>query len=522
MTPSKSGLDPKDLVGAELAGKYRVEARLGAGGFGAVYRGTHVDTGGPVAIKALLRSPRGDDEEFSRRFRQEAATLSHLNHPHIVDVKDYGQSDGLEFLVLELIEGRNLAEELRAGPMPWRRALRIIRQIALALAAAHDRGVVHRDLKPANVMLVDHLGVPDHVKVLDFGIAKIVDASSAMKPMGASTTREGIAVGTPRYMSPEQCRGEELDGRADLYSIGCLTFLILTGRSPFNAGSEAEMLGMHLFSAPPPLPRVGADGAPPHPDDLVTLVARLLDKDRQARPRDAMEFVTLVDAILDGRPAFTASGPVPAGPPPPPLPPAATTVRTALQFDSPTPLAAGEIQPSGVHGARPRWPAAALAIALLIGVALAGLGLRSEGPTQRPAASPTAEPRAVEIEFTSTPPGARIQLDDRSLGRTPLTAEVDRPIAELTASRRYVIELDGHRLEDLSLRAVADGGRRRVVGRAVLTPVPAPPAPIRAPSPPPAVTPPRARQADPPAVRRRRPPPRRQPSSDPLGIDPNL
>ena len=284
------------LLGTLLAGRYRIEQLIGSGGMGAVYRAEHVHMRKAVAVKVLHKEMTAFPEVVAR-FEREAVAAGRIEHPHVVSASDFGQlEDGSFYLVLEFIEGQSLAKLVgKTGALSPLRALRITRQIVEALQAAHGVGIVHRDLKPDNVMLVDKDDDPDFVKVLDFGIAKIKVEETAEQP---ALTQIGTVFGTPEYMSPEQARGELVDARADLYTVGVILFEMLAGVSPFKDDDLVVVLTRHLTAAPPPLP----SSVDPMIKDLALL---LLRKNRDERVQSAAELIERIDVIL-GAPASAA------------------------------------------------------------------------------------------------------------------------------------------------------------------------------------------------------------------------
>jgi len=294
------------LLGTVLAGRYRIEQLLGKGGMGAVYRAEHVHMRKAVAVKVLHKEMTAFPEIVAR-FEREAVAAGRIEHPHVVSASDFGQlDDGSFYLALEFIEGHSLAKLVDTqGPLEPERALRIARQIAEALQAAHGVGIVHRDLKPDNVMLIAKDGDPDYVKVLDFGIAKIKVEGAGDQP---ALTQIGTVFGTPEYMSPEQARGDTVDARADLYTVGVILFEMLSGRSPFKDDDLVVVLTRHLTADPPPLP-AGIDPA------IVELVLLLLKKSPAERVQSAAELIERIDAILgvsSASPGF--AGTTPSGP----------------------------------------------------------------------------------------------------------------------------------------------------------------------------------------------------------------
>ncbi|MEI9948938.1 MAG: serine/threonine-protein kinase [Pseudomonadota bacterium] len=284
------------LLGTLLAGRYRMEALIGSGGMGAVYRAEHVHMRKAVAVKVLHKEMTAFPEVVAR-FEREAVAAGRIEHPHVVSASDFGQlEDGSFYLVLEFIEGQSLGKLVsKLGALSPTRALRITRQIVEALQAAHGVGIVHRDLKPDNVMLVDRDDDPDFVKVLDFGIAKIKVEETAEQPV---LTQIGTVFGTPEYMSPEQARGELVDARADLYTVGVILFEMLAGVSPFKDDDLVVVLTRHLTADPPPLPAT----VEPMIQDLVRLLMR---KNRDERVQNAAELIERIDSIL-GAPTSAA------------------------------------------------------------------------------------------------------------------------------------------------------------------------------------------------------------------------
>src|SRR5215470_7992636 len=231
------------LVGQVLAGKYRIDERLSEGGMGTVYRGTHVLMDKTVAIK-VLRPSLAADEKIVARFSREARAASRISHPNALSVTDFGEDqNGIVFLVMEYLNGRTLKQLLREeGPLPLARVVDIMRQVGAALQAAHEQGVVHRDLKSDNIMLLDTLG--DHAKVLDFGIAKINEGDGDFDP---GLTAPNLVIGTPQYMSPEQCsQTGEIDARSDIYSLGVILYEMLVGHVPFTGDSPTMVMLKHL------------------------------------------------------------------------------------------------------------------------------------------------------------------------------------------------------------------------------------------------------------------------------------
>jgi tRNA A-37 threonylcarbamoyl transferase component Bud32 len=255
------------LVGRVIAERYRIDQMIGRGGMGVVYRVEHVRIGKLMAMK-LLHGELARDKEVLKRFRREAEAVSKLDHPATVQVFDFGRSEGLMYLVMELLGGRDLGAVIDAeGALPFARVARIGAQIAGSVAQAHARGVVHRDLKPENVRVISDRGENDVVKVMDFGLAKLRDTEEAA---GASITRAGLIVGTPYYMAPEHIRGEATDPRSDIYALGALMYKCLTGVPPFYAPSPVGVLTKHLTDpVVPPSTKSARHGVPLDADRIV-------------------------------------------------------------------------------------------------------------------------------------------------------------------------------------------------------------------------------------------------------------
>jgi hypothetical protein len=249
-----------DLVGQVVADRYHIIKKLGEGGMGAVYLGEHVKMGRKSAIKVMNPSMANDPDAISR-FNREASNASRISHPNVCQIYDFGETpEGIIYLAMEFIEGAALTDIIdREGALPPARAVRILKQSADALAAAHDLGIVHRDLKPDNIMIVQGRDGADIAKVVDFGIAKAVAGDEA----GQKVTKTGLVVGTPEYMSPEQLSGDKLDGRSDIYSLGLVFYRMLTGVLPFQADSAQETMIKRLTDDPMPLDSARPDIAFP-------------------------------------------------------------------------------------------------------------------------------------------------------------------------------------------------------------------------------------------------------------------
>src|SRR6266545_1680223 len=286
------------LLGQTLTEKYRIEERLSEGGMGTVYRGTHILMDKTVAIK-VLRPSFAADEKIVARFSREARAASRISHPHALSVTDFGEAEnGVVFLVMEYLSGNTLKDIIRlVGPMPLPRVVEIIRQVGGALDAAHEQGVVHRDLKSDNIMLLSSSGA-DYAKVLDFGIAKIKEAEGAYDP---GLTAPDLVIGTPQYMSPEQCsQSPDIDARSDIYSFGVILYEMLVGHVPFTGDSPTSIMLKHLQE---PAPSVLAERR-----DLQEAIDRVVARAMEKRPEN--RYQTVGELVED----FTiAAGMEPAG-----------------------------------------------------------------------------------------------------------------------------------------------------------------------------------------------------------------
>ena len=283
--------DPK--LGTTVAEAYRLDERLGQGGMGVVYRGEEVATGRPVAVKFLHDALAGITD-LKKRFDREVAAMRRLRHPNLVAILDSGVQAGVPYLVMEFLEGRPLSELLERGALSHARAVRIARQVLAGVQAAHESGVVHRDLKPDNILLVG-AGDGEQVKILDFGLAKMVHGSASA---ATQLTNTGLALGTPAYMSPEQARGTPTDHRSDLYSVGVILYHMLVGRKPFVAESPMTVMRMHMDN-PPVAPRKAAPDAGISPA-MERAILRAMEKDAGARFPDAKAFLRALDGTPEG------------------------------------------------------------------------------------------------------------------------------------------------------------------------------------------------------------------------------
>lgn len=295
-------------MGTVVGGRFKVLELLGEGVTGQVYVAEHVDLGRRYAIKVLKETVEAD-LTMVERFRREARAAGRLDHPNIVYISDFGRmEDGRLYLVMEYVPGDTLQEVIKAAPhckLPRSRALEILRQTADALSAAHNAGVVHRDIKPGNLLLSTAPGGGDRVKILDFGLAKIMIESEL-----TALTGRGEMFGTPAYMSPEQARGDPIDAKTDLYALGILGFELLTGRLPFITKSIPQMMLCHQRDpVPDPQSLLGPD-EPPLPAELKAFVLQCLAKDPDNRPASAGALAQAIEGLDASQHASTVTLPV--------------------------------------------------------------------------------------------------------------------------------------------------------------------------------------------------------------------
>jgi serine/threonine-protein kinase len=330
--PSIPPDDP--LIGAVLGDRYQVESFLSSGGMGVVYKARHTVLDKPLAIK-LMREAQ--DPVAQQRFLLEAKAAVHIGHEHIVDINDYGViEDGRPYLVMEFLQGQSLEAVIAKGPLPWQRAIRIAEQIARGLQAVHEKGILHRDLKPGNIFLLDRQK-RDYVKILDFGIAKVMagtrDSLAEGAPGGNSAlpnlraTTQGMVLGTPEYLSPEQASGEPIDARVDQYALGCILYEMLTGVVPFRGNGPMSTLMKHLTEKPVPPRKRRPDLNIPESVERICLKAMAQRKDDRYANMEELGTALLgeieqnnsmvSDISVPGLPAGSFTGPhsqVPTGP----------------------------------------------------------------------------------------------------------------------------------------------------------------------------------------------------------------
>ena len=278
-----------------LNNRFKVESKIGEGGFGAVYRGTQLATGRKVALK-LLHPEMTKDENLVARFRREGMVLCNLRDAHTITTYDFDQTqDGTLYIAMELLEGKSLHQVFHEqAPLEWKRVFKIVGEMCSSLAEAHEQGIVHRDLKPENIYLEHRPGNPEFVKILDFGIAKVM-RGDAIDPQSPQLTATGQTLGTLEYMSPEQLMGKPLDGRSDVYALGVLAYEMITGRLPFpDAKGPAGLITAQLKQTPqPPSVAYPKAGLPPEADRIIL---KCLEKDKNNRYADV---TALAEALAD-------------------------------------------------------------------------------------------------------------------------------------------------------------------------------------------------------------------------------
>ncbi len=282
------------LIGNALDGRFRIDARLAAGGFGAIYRATDLRSGQEVALKVLHAGLTGDPLLVAR-FRREGETLASLRDPHTVTAYELGEAPGgTLYIAMELLRGETLHEAFKlGGPLPWRRMTAIARAVCSSLAEAHALGIVHRDLKPANIHLQERDGERDFVKVLDFGIAKVLHGSE-LEP--SDLTLAGQMIGTFDYMAPEQMLGGAVGPGCDIYTLGVVMYEMITGRLPFaEATNQTHLIAMLLTTVPPPM-----TARTPVPPELDRVVMRCLEREPQDRYPDVGELAAALERVLAG------------------------------------------------------------------------------------------------------------------------------------------------------------------------------------------------------------------------------
>jgi serine/threonine protein kinase len=469
--PSASGpgddLDP--LLGHVIDGRYRLDSKLGSGGMGAVYRATRLSIGDAAAVK-VLHQGRVADPQAAERFRREAQTAARLKHPNAVGVYDFGVSpDGLMYLVMELVEGESLREAIeRHGALPLAVVGEVAAQVCSALDEAHRLGIIHRDIKPDNIVLQEsRAGL--RVKVLDFGIAKLHDAAQS------KLTQTGGVIGTPHYMSPEQCMGEELDQRSDVYSLGVVLYEMLRGTVPFDSPTTSAVIVQQVTQAPPPLFRAAAGVTPA----VEGVVMRALEKRREARQQTAAELARELSDAVRGtsglgqttvpiNPSGAATSPITRQTPWVPTTAVAPRSPSGDLHAPPTGSATAPAGPAAAGAKWGRWPLA-LAAVLLLTFAAGALGVlawlrlsRAEDKAEK--VEPTAmakrldsrQPPAPQADVTA---GRNVSAPPPPPPAAPTPAAVDSADEEINSLRARRVSATASELPGVA-SALADAERR--------------------------------------------------------------
>jgi len=423
-----------DFQEGDEIGDYRVDRKLGEGGMGTVYAGVHTVIGKRAAIK-LLRKELCANPEAIGRFIQEARAVNQIGHPNIVDVFGFGTSpDGRAFLAMEWLKGESLGTRIDRSRLEVDEACAIVDEIARALEAAHEAGIIHRDLKPDNVFLAEVRGGPSMVKLLDFGIAKLTRSGGESQ---ISHTQTGAIIGTPVYIAPEQARGYAIDGAADIYALGVMTFQLLVGQTPFTADNAMDLISKHLSEQAPRMSTIDFSV----PEVLDSLVARMLEKQPTLRPS-----LTEIRNVLEPLRRTPSQGPIRLTTPVAGVPILSTTALGPTTAPHPTPFPAPESLPN-----RSRKPILALAsgVVLVGAIAFAVVSKLGGEPTQR-----QAEPEPTIAKVAPPPPGP-------DPVETPLPAPVvpTPPPVTVAAETNLVVTLEGAKHATLSIDGVAQSLR---------------------------------------------------------------
>ncbi len=423
------GLDP--LIGVTLDGRYRIVGGLGKGAMGKVYRAVQVGLNRAVALKVLDSNyGAGRDESFRQRFLVEAALTAKLGHPNTVRIFDYGCSaDGIFYLAMEFLEGEPLDRALAKGPLGWRRVLSMGQQVARALREAHELGVVHRDLKPANIMVLSADDDADHIKVLDFGLVKSFIDGQELE--GRAITQQGMLMGSPPYMAPEQGDKNRADPRSDIYSLGCILFELLTGKPPYSGGSPLEIILKHVNE---PIPAIVT---PPKFEPIPEAMSAIVVKCLQKSPMDRFQSM---DEVLQAMSELA----VPVATPPSDTPAPAVPPPASLRSNTPL-LVAGFV------------------VALLVGVGGTAFVLK-RGKTEQP---------RVMFHIETDPAGAQVIIGRVIKGTTPLDLEL--PAVDGRAKADVTLQKDGYL--PMTVTAAGSGPRIELVQKLQQVPDEKPPEP---------------------------------------------
>jgi serine/threonine protein kinase len=454
------------MIGSVVNGKFRILQAIAEGGMGRIYRGEQLPLGRPVAVKVLHAAyiDAATDPAFQKRFFLEASILSKLQHPNIVTVFDYGTIEGSHddscFMAMEYLPGDTLSQRLKdEGAFAPQHAVRVIRDIARGLREAHKAGIVHRDLKPGNLMLIRDEDGGELVKILDFGLVKVLERNGR-----EDLTQDNSLLGSPRYMAPEQILMEEVDARADLYALGVIFYQLLTGKVPFEATTSVQILMKTVHDAVPAM----ADRVPgiEVPAPLEALVRRCLEKKPDARPPSSDAFLKELKAATrelgwistedsgshsGARPGALSRSIAAASPKQPPGPTVAVPKSEVVSAIT------GSTTPPTPHSPRRKNPIIALAgaggalLALLVGAALWWRVTPAPVPPPAlpdaavapPPVAPPPAPTPFVLIVESLPAGAELFEGEARLGTTPIQLSIE-PASVQTAPRSFTVKLAGH------------------------------------------------------------------------------
>jgi len=487
--PSASPKKKDELLGRVINDRFKILELIARGGMGRVYKARQEPLGREVALKVLDPRYKGDeDPEFQARFFLEASTAAKLSHPNTVTVFDYGKtSDDIYFIVMEMVEGRTLSSMLKSvGALEATQAIHIALQIARSVREAHGLGVIHRDLKPANVLITTHADEEDFVKVLDFGLVKDLEDNQEL-------TQQGLFMGSPKYMSPEQIQGGRVDARTDVYSLGVILFYMLTGKVPFEGATQVQTLMAHVKNDVPPMER--EDGLP-IPQEVQNVVLRTLSKDMDIRYPSMNDLILalkqasgLLGAPMSSSQSISISGEyetggVPHGTPSGGMPHLVGTPSggIATQLDEALDV---EVEGESSGGGK-KWLLALIAVAV-IGAGVYFATQTSEEPTEvaqttgqneteseepdEPTeealaaqaeaeaaeeaedtvpAEEAAPPARCQVTITSNPTGAEVFVGERSYGSTPARIVWVGDAAEPGREVTFRFERNGYRSESVT------------------------------------------------------------------------
>jgi serine/threonine-protein kinase len=423
------------LIGLTIADRYLIRRMIGKGGMGAVYEAHHIKLDKRVAVKFIL-DKYTEQRDVLARFNQEARTASRIGHDNIIDITDIGiTADGRHYIVMEFLEGEDLASSLeKQRQLPIGRALHLIDQVLSGLGAAHEKGIVHRDMKPENVFLLNRRGKVDFVKIMDFGISKIISAHDSRVRL----TETGAVIGTPIYMAPEQAQAaEDMDQRVDLYAVGVMLYEMLCGRPPFVAPSYLALVTKHLHEAPPSM----REFRPEIHESLDAAVLKALEKEPSDRYSSAASFAHALKspAVVGAAPTNVQT--IPRNPMPAVMPSVSTGPHASDTDPHPAAFPAPTMRGTGVNWKRHKGPIAIVALALVAsagmvtfavfndrGDPMASAATIDAGPEQAPpadASAPVVAPiQKSTLQLTSDPSEADVTVDGKHAGKTPLLLEV--------------------------------------------------------------------------------------------------